>query len=129
MLHIPGLYIAPSAGRGRGVFTATDIAAGSLIELCPVIVIPPDQRSQVDQTVFYDYYFNWPEPTGAACLPLGYGGLYNHHPDPNAEIVLDLDAPGIQIHARRDIIAGSELFLDYSGGEGAERAGLWFAVV
>ena len=101
MLHIPGLFIAESVGRGRGVFTAVDISKGDIIEYCPLIVIPPNQKNLIDKTVFHDYYYNWPEPEGAACIPLGYGAIYNHSTTPNAEIVLDLEEKVIHIdHVR-----------------------------
>jgi hypothetical protein len=31
-----------------------------------------------------------PDDSENACLPLGYGMLYNHNPEPNAEVVFDL---------------------------------------
>lgn len=126
MLHIPGLYIAASEGRGRGVFTAVDINKGDIVEYCPLLIIPPNQRSLIDKTIFYDYYFEWPEPKGAACIPLGYGCIYNHSQSPNIEIVLDIAGKVLQFHCLKKTPAGSELLLDYTGGEKEE---LWFEVV
>ena len=125
MLHIPGLYIADSEGRGRGVFTAVDIDKGDIIEYCPLIIIPPAQKVIIDKTIFYDYYYNWPEPKGAACIPLG-GSIYNHSSTPNAEIVLDIEGKVLQFHCLKKTEAGSEIFVDYNGGEEEE---LWFEEV
>ncbi|MEM6321660.1 MAG: SET domain-containing protein-lysine N-methyltransferase [Bacteroidota bacterium] len=127
MLHIPGLYITVSEGRGRGVFTAVEINKGDIIEYCPLIVIPPTQRALIDQTIFYDYYYNWPQPAGAACLPLGYGSIYNHSEQPNAEIVLDLEGEVLQFYCLKYTPAGEEIFVDYTGGE--EEKELWFRPV
>jgi len=126
MLHIPGLYIAESEGRGRGVFTAVDIDKGDIIEYCPIIIIPPSQKKLVDKTIFYDYYYNWPEPNGAACIPLGYGSIYNHSSQPNAEIVLDIEGKVLQFHCLKKTLAGAEIFVDYKGGEEEK---LWFEEV
>jgi len=126
MLHIPGLYVAESEGRGRGVFTAVNIDKGDIIEYCPIIIIPPNQLKLIDKTVFYDYYYNWPKPVGAACIPLGYGSIYNHSNEPNAEIVLDIEGSVLQFHCLKETSAGSELFVDYKGGEDEK---LWFEEV
>lgn len=126
MLHIPGLYIAESEGRGRGVFTAIEINKGDIIEYCPLIVIPPHQKALIDKTIFYDYYYNWPDPKGAACIPLGYGSIYNHSIFPNAEIVLDLEGKVLQFHCIKTTEAGAEIFVDYTNGERDEIAKLWF---
>jgi len=115
MLHIPGLYIAESEGRGRGVFTAVDIDKGDIIEYCPLIIIPPAQLKLIDKTIFFDYYYNWPDPKGAACIPLGYGSIYNHSNEPNAEIVLDIDGKVLQFHCLKKTEAGTEIFVDYKG--------------
>ena len=129
MLHIPGLYVADSEGRGRGVFTAVAIGKGDIIEYCPLIIIPPQQKMLVDKTIFHDYYYNWPEPKGAACLPLGYGSIYNHSVEPNAEIVLDIEGKVLQFHCIKETSAGDEIFVDYSGGEKGELEALWFKSV
>ena len=126
MLHIPGLYIAESEGRGRGVFTAVDIDKGDIIEYCPLIIIPPAQLKLIDKTIFFDYYYNWPDPKGAACIPLGYGSIYNHSNEPNAEIVLDIEGKVLQFHCLKKTEAGTEIFVDYKGGEEEE---LWFEEV
>lgn len=126
MLHIPGLYVAESEGRGRGVFTSIDISKGDIIEFCPLIIIPPNQKPLIDKTILHDYYFEWPEPKGATCLPLGYGCIYNHSITPNIEIVLDIEGKTLQFHCLKATAAGSELLFDYTGGEEEE---LWFEVV
>jgi len=126
MLHIPGLYVADTEGRGRGVFTSIDLSKGDIIEFCPLIIIPPDQKELIHKTILHDYYFEWPEPAGAVCLPLGYGCIYNHSKTPNIEIVLDIEGKTMQFHCLKTTEAGSELLFDYTGGEEEE---LWFETV
>lgn len=124
MLHVAGLYIADSKGKGRGVFTAEYLQAGTIIELCPVIFIPQKQILALDQTSLYDYYFVWPD-NERICLALGYGSLYNHDKNPNAEIVFDLEDEQIHVVALRNIDAGEEICFHYLGDDSKELP-YWF---
>ena len=124
MLHIPGLYITSSDQKGRGVFTSEDLATGEMIELCPILKIPAGQVKQLDSTVIYEYYFLWDEEGFEACLALGYGSLYNHSPDPNAEILLDYEDQMIKFSSIKDIEAGTEITIDYQDGN--RELKLWF---
>ncbi|MFK7982160.1 MAG: SET domain-containing protein-lysine N-methyltransferase, partial [Saprospiraceae bacterium] len=90
---------------------------------------PPNQKQLVDKTIFFFFYYNWPEPIGAACIPLGYGSIYNHSEKPNAEIVLDLDEQVLQFHCIKATEAGTEIFVDYAGGDEEELKRLWFKAV
>jgi SET domain-containing protein len=123
-MQLPGLYLKPSPLGGRGVFTSTDIPAGSVVELAPVIVLSPEERKLIHSTRLHDYYFLW-DGEGAA-LALGYGSLYNHGQPPNLHFELDYAFEQIRFTAARDISATEELLIDYT--EGDEREGLWFAV-
>ncbi|NND05875.1 MAG: SET domain-containing protein-lysine N-methyltransferase [Saprospiraceae bacterium] len=116
MLQIPGLYVAQTLTRGRGVFTGRSIEPGSVIEICEVIFIPEEQLPLLDQTILYEYYFLWPDDSKAACIALGLGSLYNHAPTPNAEVVFDLDETTLTIKSIQPIAAGSEICIDYQGG-------------
>ncbi len=122
MHQVPGLYITELADKGRGVFTANDIASGDLIEICPVIVIPKSELPIIHKTCLHDYYFLW----GEQCvIALGFGSLYNHAIHPNADFILDIDANTIDIVAIKDIPAGSEITLNYHG-EAGDDSPLWF---
>ena len=125
MLHVPGLYISESGGRGRGVFTAHEIGPGDLIEISPLIIVPPNEVRTIHQTILHDYYYLWPSPEGSACIVLGYGSLYNHSFEPNGEITMDLDKNEFEIKCIKDIEPGEEIFVDYLGGS-KEVSTLWF---
>lgn len=127
MLHVPSLYIAKSPSRGRGVFIAEALDNESLIEICPLLIIPSKQVSAIHQTVIHDYYFLLPDLDGTACIPLGYGCLYNHSKTPNAEVRIDMENEQIEIHAIKNILAGTEIFIDYQGGD-REFEKVWFEV-
>lgn len=125
MMQVPGLYVAPSGKRGRGVFTATGLRVGDLIEICPVIVIPGDQKMWIDQSILHDYYFLWDEEQGDLALALGYGMLYNHREKANAEAERDLGARVIRIRCIENISAGEEIFINYNNHPGSPSM-LWF---
>lgn len=124
MLHIQGLYIAHSESKGRGVYTAELISQGSVIEVCPVIVIPEATRSILHRTVIHDYYFEWGEDRKSAAIALGYGSLYNHDSDANAHIIFDFESQEIIFEATKDINPGTEICIDYRGQDGGGL--LWF---
>ncbi len=129
MLHVPGLIILDSTLGGRGVFCAHDLAAGDIIEVCPIIKIPTGQLQSIDPTILYEYYFLWNEEGFEACIALGYGSLYNHGVNANVEIILDYTSDEIIFKAIRDIRASQELLIDYQGGdEHGDQKSLWFIV-
>lgn len=116
------LYVAPSPLGGRGVFTPVEIPAGSIIELAHVILLSAEDRKAIHTTRLHDYYFQW-DGDGAA-IALGFGSLYNHADDANAEFEIDYDFEQIRFTASRDIAAGEEITTDYRIGD--PEMTLWF---
>jgi len=49
----------------------------------------------------------------ALYLALGYGSLYNHHDNPNANVKLDYTKGIITIAAQQEIDSGNEIFVSY----------------
>ncbi len=126
MLHVPGLYITETERKGRGVFTIQPLQKGDLIELCPIIILPPQDRSHIDKTFLYHYYFL--SPKQEVCIVLGYGFIYNHSSKPNAEIVFDTQNQKVEIHCIEAIDKCSEILINYTGGL-ADAPKLWFEEV
>ena len=125
MQHIPGLYFGPSDISGRGMFSTEDIAGGSLIEICPVVVLPQEEVSIIHGTRLHDYYFTWGIDQKQCAIALGYGSVYNHAKDSNAEYNLNLADKTIEIVAVRDIPPGEEITINYNG-ESGDRKPVWF---
>lgn len=119
------LYIGPSPRGGRGVFSRAFISQGTLIETCPVISMPEKARAQLDQTLLHDYYFIWGENDQRCALVLGYGSLYNHDYQPNAEYEPDYQQDLLSFYARQNIHPGEEITVNYSGDPEGEIP-LWF---
>lgn len=122
---LPWLFIEETKNKGRGVFTREAISEGTLIEIAPVIVLPEQERSWIDQSVLYNYYFLWGEEDKQTALALGYGSIYNHSTSPNVAYVMDYHARTISYIAWRDIAAGEELCINYNGDEDSQEK-VWF---
>ena len=93
---------------GRGVFATRAFAKGESVESCPTLELPEDTVSGR----LGDYVFGSGENEHEVILLLGYGMLYNHSSEPNAEYVQE--APRvIMFQTLRAVEPGEELFIDY----------------
>ena len=103
---IPFVHIVEVSGKGRGLVAARRIPGGTIVDSCPVMVIPnAESRGVVDR---YSFVFG---PCHA--IALGLGSLMNHSPTPNVGIVRDLDDLRIDFVSLCEIHHGEELVLDY----------------
>lgn len=125
MQHIPGLYYAASEISGRGMFCAHEILKGSLIEICPVVVLPEEELPVIHSTKLHDYYFTWGIDQKQCAIALGYGSVYNHAKSSNAEYNLNLADKTIEIIAVKNILAGDEITINYNGESGDGKP-VWF---
>jgi SET domain-containing protein len=112
---LSSLYISDSINRGRGVFSSEPIAVGTVIEISPVIVLSPEERVLLDQTLLHDYIFLWGPDEKECCVGLGYLSIYNHDYHSNAEYVMDFTGRTIRITTVRDIRKREEIFINYNG--------------
>ena len=76
-------------------------------------------------TALYDYWFTWGATDKDAGLAAGFGSIYNHSSAANVAYRKDAAAHELEFVAQRDIAAGEELRIDYTGG-GDASAPLWF---
>lgn len=127
MFQIPGLYVAEDKYKGRGVHTSMRISTGDLIEICPVIQIPSSELPIIHKTVLHDYYFLWGMDLDACAIALGFGSLYNHAIESNADFLLDFEKNTIEITAIKNIEAGEEITINYHGEPGDDQP-LWFSM-
>lgn len=121
------LYVGTSPLGGRGVFCHDPISAQQLIEVCPALVLKPDDRPLIHRTQLHDYYFIWGAEDQTSALILGYGSLYNHAYAPNAEYRPDYEADLLVFWALQDIPAHTEITVNYHGTPSVQKA-LWFDV-
>lgn len=122
---LPFLYIAPTDKMGRGVFTAEDIEANTVVEVAPVIIMSGEERKLLDKTLLHDYIFEWGDDYQDCCMALGYVPVYNHSYSSNCEYEMDFENEVIQVKTIRPIVAGEELFINYNGNWNDETP-VWF---
>jgi SET domain-containing protein len=122
------IYIDTTAGKGRGVFTSNSIAADTIIETAPVIVMSDEDRKLLDQTLLHDYIFEWHAGNvKRCCMALGWVPLYNHSYSSSCEYFMNYDEDTIFIKTARDIEAGEELTINYNG-DWNDTEPVWFDV-
>lgn len=109
------------------MYTDEPIAAGTVIEISPVVVMSAEERKLLDQTLLHDYIFEWGEQSELCCMALGYVPVYNHSYASNCEYEMDFDAGDIRITTVRDIAKGEELFINYNG-KWDDATPIWFDV-
>ena len=119
------LFFTESDVHGLGVFTGAPISEGTLLEICPVIVLSAADKKLIHQTHLHDYYFLWGKNSDQCAIALGWASLINHSDTPNAIVELNQPEKTLDIYSLRDIEAGEEIFIDYNGGESHENV-LWF---
>ena len=123
----PYLYLQRSGNKGRAVFTRERIAANTIIEESPVIVMTKEQRIYLDKTLLHDYIFEWGEQKDKCCMALGYIPMYNHSYKSNCEYIMDFEEETIQIKTIRIIECKEELTINYNGDWNDSKK-VWFDV-
>lgn len=104
--------ISPTLGI-RGMIAVSSIRKASVIERCPVILVPKKEQVHLFQTKVRNYYFDWTRKNCAVVL--GYGSLVNHSYSPNAYYRWDYKAKYLTFVALKDIPKGEEVTINYNG--------------
>jgi hypothetical protein len=97
----------------RCLFAAKELKKGEVIERCPVILVDIKDEPHLEATALKNYYFEWNSKYNAVAL--GYGSLYNHSYEANANFSLDFKNKQIVFKAVKDIKEGEEIFINYNG--------------
>ena len=111
------LEIRSDPAKGRGIFAREPLAAGTLIEAAPVVIVPTEQCALLDRTILHDYYFHWdgdPEGEGRGAVALGLVALCNHSRRPNARVRRNPARETLDLMALATIVEGDEVTIDYN---------------
>lgn len=112
--------------KGRGIFAQKRFVKGEIVEIGPVVVIPPEQVSLIEQTVLTNYYYDWENEAGA--IAYGLVSIINHSYHPNTYYVKRFAEQEIEYIALRDIEEGEEITANYNGRPD-DQSPIWFDVV
>ena len=100
------IAVKKSPTHGFGVFAEKTIRKGEKIEECYFIL------SKGGDKVLEDFYFEAKGKFKYALLT-GFGIIYNHADDPNADYNFNFKKRIATIHAERTIHKGEEIFVTY----------------
>lgn len=98
------LVVKKSSTHGYGVFAEKKIRKGEIIEECYVIISKGGDRK------LEDYYF---DANGKYAIFTGFGIIYNHSDEPNADYKINLKTRIATIRAEETIPKGSEILVSY----------------
>ena len=98
------LVVKKSSLHGYGVFAEKTIKKGEKIEECYVII------SKGGDKTLEDFYF---DAKGKYALFTGFGSIYNHSDEPNADYVINIKKRLATLKAERTIPKGKEIFVSY----------------
>lgn len=121
----PSLYIKEVDKKGRGVFSSVPLAAGALIETCPMLVFDPDDFERMKSTYIMNYCFFFNQAENLAGLATGFGSLYNHCSPANAYHKINKENRTVSFFAVRDIAAHEEICINYHGEFNSQES-IWF---
>lgn len=113
------IKVSKSPVSGLGVFAKEDIKAGEVIENCHFTIL--DQKYPYVDKKLLEYIFSWPKNVfgGESVVVWGFGSIYNHSKNNNADWETDVDNNLFKFFAVKDISAGEEIFTNY--GEAYEK--------
>ena len=121
------IQIKDTPNRGRGVFATKNYTPGETIEICPVIIMTPEESKYYDETILGNYLYEWKDENDAALI-LGYGLIYNHSYSPNAEYKRNFTNNEMLYVAIKNIDPGDEILVNYNGDPESQDKIDWFEV-
>ena len=123
-IFLPPVRIEEHPLKGYICIATEDIPAFSLIERCPTVKFASEVlidlfRLRGNRIILHDYnYIRGGNGKAFSYFAMGYGGVYSHSDDPNAEWDINEATDGgrdtILIRAKKDIAEGEEVTIRYT---------------
>jgi SET domain-containing protein len=98
------LIVQKSSRHGYGVFAGKTFKKGDIIEECYIIITRGGDKK------LEDYYF---DVDGKHGLFTGFGIIYNHSDEPNADYYIKAKQCLVTFKANQTIPKGKEIFISY----------------
>lgn len=112
----PKIEVRHSPRHGFGVFAREAIAVGEILEHAHCFRIPREHYHRIEFVNQHlgGYFFSWPKFDGdQVALVLGFGSIYNHADEPNANWETDIEHDYYVFTAVADIAADEEICISY----------------
>jgi SET domain-containing protein len=103
-LRVNKIYVKKSPLHGYGVFAGKNFRKGDVLEQCYTLI------SRGGDKKLEDYYF---DADGKYALLTGFGVIYNHADEPNADYKINVKTRIATIKADKAIRKGEEIFVSY----------------
>jgi uncharacterized protein len=113
--------------KERGVVALKDFKTGEIIESAPVINITAKERKHLEKTILAYYMYPW-RSTRSGAVALGYGSIYNHSFNPNADWKQNFKTNAMVYRAIKPIKKGEEILINYNGEPDDMKEIDWFEV-
>ena len=120
-MYIPlnKIYIDEVEGKGLGVFALKPIKKDELIETCPLMSLGKKPGGK-HQDPFFNYRFAYPRlnrhnGNEDQVVAWGYGSLYNHSNNPNADWIDHPTKKAFKFISIKDIQPEEEICINYGG--------------
>ncbi|HEX6977068.1 MAG TPA: SET domain-containing protein [Patescibacteria group bacterium] len=123
-----GFEVKRVPGKDRAIFATRDFKEGEIIEECPIINLTPTERKHCSKTILNFYMYPW-RSTRSASIVLGYGSIYNHSFEPNADWKQNFKTQKMVYRAIKPIKKGEEITVNYNGEPDDPTEIDWFEVV
>ena len=104
------------------------IKRGEIIETCPALIFNAKERKYLEKTPLSHYVYPW-RSTRTAMVLMGYGFIYNHSFEPNADWKQNFKTSSMVYRAIKPIKKGEEILVNYNGEPDDKREIDWFDVV
>jgi hypothetical protein len=126
--------LAPSS-MGWGVYAAKSFKQGEILDVAPLFVPIKGGSKEIKNSVLDNYSYGYIRNPGNSdryhAVIFGMTMFYNHHPEPNVRYTTfdgvgaaDIHKTAVVFIARRDIVAGEQLFTSYGVHDEGRQ---WFA--
>ncbi len=99
------IIVKKSKTHGYGVFALKAIKKNEIIEECYLIISKKGGDKGLE-----DFYF---DAKGKYAVMTGFGSIYNHADEPNADYTINIKKKLATIKAQRAVRAGEEIFVSY----------------
>ncbi len=100
--------------KGLGVYALRDFKKGEVIEKAPTLLLDTKDRAHCEETPLSHYMYPW-RSTRSGAIAFGYGSIYNHSFEPNADWKQNFKEQVMVYTAIKDIKKDEEILVNYNG--------------